>query len=89
MDCVTVQYLRRRSLLRWDLQVCLNLVINIDILHSQLVISSDSKQLTEEQRDKLFADINGASDFMGWNVEIISPSFISNSMLARLQFEND
>jgi ribonuclease H2 subunit A len=47
---------------------------------------ADSKQLTEEQRNKLFADMNSASDSMGWNVEIISPSFISNSMLARCKY---
>ncbi|XP_062507785.1 ribonuclease H2 subunit A-like [Corticium candelabrum] len=47
---------------------------------------ADSKQLSEEKREKLFEDIKKATEFVGWSVEILSPSFISTSMLARSKY---
>ncbi|GAB0098453.1 Ribonuclease [Sergentomyia squamirostris] len=47
---------------------------------------ADSKQLTEEKREQIFYDINTrkeALDNMGWAVEVISPNYISQSMLRR------
>ncbi|XP_055712498.1 ribonuclease H2 subunit A [Phlebotomus papatasi] len=47
---------------------------------------ADSKQLTEEKRESIFWDINSrkaALDNMGWAVELISPNYISQSMLRR------
>ena len=43
---------------------------------------ADSKTLNEEQREKLFEMINTA-EYLGWKVEILSPTHISNSMLQR------
>ena len=43
---------------------------------------ADSKTLNEEQREKLFEMINTA-EYLGWKVEILSPSHISNAMLQR------
>ncbi|GFO25809.1 ribonuclease [Plakobranchus ocellatus] len=44
---------------------------------------ADSKTLTEEQRDTIFADINSSLDILGWMVEILTPTYISSSMLRR------
>ncbi|RUS79987.1 hypothetical protein EGW08_012252 [Elysia chlorotica] len=44
---------------------------------------ADSKTLTEEQRDNIFSEINSALDLLGWMVEILSPAYISRSMLRR------
>ncbi|GFS18918.1 ribonuclease [Elysia marginata] len=44
---------------------------------------ADSKTLTEEQRDKIFSEINSSLDLLGWMVEILSPAYISRSMLRR------
>ena len=43
----------------------------------------DSKTLTEEQRENLFAKINEATDKIGWIIDILSPYMISTSMLKR------
>ena len=44
----------------------------------------DSKVLKEVQRDELFGKINeNTSKFMGWIITILSPNFLSNSMLSR------
>ena len=44
----------------------------------------DSKALKEEQRDELFTTINQkSSEFLGWIITILSPNFLSNSMLSR------
>ncbi|XP_064599605.1 ribonuclease H2 subunit A-like [Liolophura sinensis] len=47
---------------------------------------ADSKTLNEEQRDGLFEKIKNATDVMGWMVDILSPAFISNSMLRRIKY---
>lgn len=44
---------------------------------------ADSKTLTEEQRDNIFLEINSSLDLLGWMVEILSPAYISRSMLRR------
>lgn len=47
----------------------------------------DSKKLTEEQREKLFAILNEASnDFVGWMVDILSPTYLSTSMLSKTKY---
>ena len=44
----------------------------------------DSKVLKEEQREKLFSSINEITpDFMGWIITILSPNYLSTSMLSR------
>ena len=83
MDCVSALCPRRNDLLKWDLLVR-SRDIGLNFHVKQLIqIFSDSKQLSEEKREKLFEDIKKATEFVGWSVEILSPSFISTSMLAR------
>lgn len=47
---------------------------------------ADSKTLSEEQRDELFSKLNAAGDCLGWIVNILSPNYISNSMLRRSKY---
>jgi ribonuclease H2 subunit A len=49
----------------------------------EYVLSLDSKTLTEEQREEIFSKIADSTDLMGWMVDILSPAFISRSMLRR------
>ena len=44
----------------------------------------DSKVLKEEHRNTLFSAINESNSFMGWIITILSPNFLSTSMLSRL-----
>lgn len=43
----------------------------------------DSKTLSEEQRDRMFDDLNENTDKIGWMVHILSPHYISTCMLRR------
>jgi len=47
------------------------------------ILLADSKQLTEEQREKLFEVIKGAPDTVGWAVTVLQPQHISESMLRK------
>lgn len=47
---------------------------------------ADSKTLTEEQREAIFDKILEANEMMGWMVEVLSPTFISTSMLSRTKY---
>ncbi|KAH3705449.1 ribonuclease H2 subunit A-like [Dreissena polymorpha] len=47
---------------------------------------ADSKTLTEEQRDSIFEQLSGAREIIGWMVELLSPTYISNSMLRRSKY---
>ena len=46
---------------------------------------TDSKVLSEEKRDGIFKSISSSegSEWLGWKVEVLSPSAISNGMLQR------
>jgi len=44
---------------------------------------TDSKTLTEENRNILFEKLQKSSDTIGWIAEILMPRFISASMLKR------
>lgn len=44
---------------------------------------SDSKTLTENERERLFAKMEEDGDFVGWALDILSPNLISTSMLGR------
>ncbi|KAF5275894.1 hypothetical protein FQR65_LT04133 [Abscondita terminalis] len=44
---------------------------------------ADSKALTEEKRDAIFTKLCGNTEVVGWAVDVISPNYISNSMLSR------
>lgn len=43
----------------------------------------DSKVLSEEKREELFAALSSADEVLGWKVQILSPNYISTSMLQR------
>ena len=43
----------------------------------------DSKQLTEEQREKLLEKVLDNNDYIGWAVHLLSPNYISTSMNKR------
>lgn len=45
--------------------------------------AADSKTLTEEQRENLFESIHKNNDYIGWSIELLSPTFISNCMYKR------
>eukprot|EP00112_Aurelia_sp_Birch-Aquarium-sp1_P026150 Seg909.14 transcript_id=Seg909.14/GoldUCD/mRNA.D3Y31 product="Ribonuclease H2 subunit A" protein_id=Seg909.14/GoldUCD/D3Y31 len=47
---------------------------------------ADSKTLTEDAREELFGKIDTNKDFIGWMIELISPTFISNKMLQRTKY---
>lgn len=46
---------------------------------------ADSKQLTAEQREKLFADIKN-SKLLGWEVDVLSPEEMSAKMMRRNKY---
>lgn len=46
--------------------------------------TSDSKTLTEEERERLFRLIKAQAE-LGWHVDIISPETISDKMLRTLE----
>lgn len=43
----------------------------------------DSKTLSENERNKLFAKMEADGDFVGWALDVLSPDLISTSMLGR------
>lgn len=44
---------------------------------------SDSKTLTEAERENLFQKLDEARSYVGWALQILSPNTISTSMLQR------
>lgn len=53
------------------------------LLAFSLTFFSDSKTLTENERERLFAKMEEDGDFVGWTLDILSPNLISTSMLGR------
>ncbi|GCB71244.1 hypothetical protein scyTo_0008790 [Scyliorhinus torazame] len=47
---------------------------------------ADSKTLTEKEREKLFAKLDEANDFIGWALQVLSPNLISNTMQQRTKY---
>ncbi|CAM5169833.1 unnamed protein product [Eretmochelys imbricata] len=47
---------------------------------------ADSKTLTEAEREQLFGTLDGARDFVGWALHILSPNLISTSMQQRVKY---
>ncbi|XP_037830840.1 ribonuclease H2 subunit A isoform X2 [Kryptolebias marmoratus] len=47
---------------------------------------SDSKTLTEAERENLFQKLDEAKSFVGWALNILSPNVISTSMLQRTKY---
>lgn len=47
---------------------------------------ADSKTLTEEKRESLLDSIVNAGDMIGWLLEVLSPTVISNNMLRRSKY---
>ena len=48
--------------------------------------AADSKQLKEEDRDDILDKIHANKDYIGYSVSILSPNFISYSMLGRQNY---
>jgi hypothetical protein len=48
-----------------------------------LTFFPDSKTLTENERERLFAKMEEDGDFVGWALDVLSPNLISTSMLGR------
>lgn len=55
----------------------------VDMKIKSICFLLDSKTLKEEQRDELFANLSEEKNTLGWVVDILSPNFISNSMLKK------
>ncbi|XP_073443522.1 ribonuclease H2 subunit A isoform X2 [Dendrobates tinctorius] len=47
---------------------------------------ADSKTLSEAERERLFEKLDGALDFIGWTLHILSPNVISTSMQQRAKY---
>ncbi|XP_028679191.1 ribonuclease H2 subunit A [Erpetoichthys calabaricus] len=47
---------------------------------------ADSKTLSEDEREKLFAKLSEANSYIGWAIQILSPNSISTSMLQRAKY---
>ncbi|XP_040592671.1 ribonuclease H2 subunit A [Mesocricetus auratus] len=47
---------------------------------------ADSKTLTENERERLFAKMEEEGDSVGWALDILSPNLISTSMLGRVKY---
>lgn len=47
---------------------------------------ADSKTLSENEREKLFAKVDAAKDFIGWALQVLSPNYISTSMQQRAKY---
>ncbi|KAM9312878.1 ribonuclease H2 subunit A [Gastrophryne carolinensis] len=47
---------------------------------------ADSKTLSEAERERLFEKLDGASEFIGWALHILSPNVISTSMQRRTKY---
>lgn len=48
-----------------------------------VVLLSDSKTLTEAEREALFEKLDEAKSYIGWALQVLSPNTISTSMLQR------
>ena len=51
-----------------------------------LTFFPDSKTLTENERERLFAKMEEDGDFVGWSLDVLSPNLISISMLGRVKY---
>ncbi|KAK2501604.1 hypothetical protein MC885_016001 [Smutsia gigantea] len=47
---------------------------------------ADSKTLSENERNRLFAKMEADGDFVGWALDVLSPNLISTSMLGRVKY---
>ncbi|CAH3036999.1 unnamed protein product [Porites lobata] len=47
---------------------------------------ADSKTLSEEQREELFKTVDENKEFIGWAINILSPNYLSKSMLKRTKY---
>lgn len=48
-----------------------------------VISSTDSKTLSEAERENLFQKLDEASSYVGWALQILAPNTISTSMLQR------
>ncbi|XP_029413257.1 ribonuclease H2 subunit A isoform X2 [Nannospalax galili] len=47
---------------------------------------ADSKTLSENERQRLFAEMEKDGDYVGWALDVLSPNLISTSMLGRVKY---
>lgn len=47
---------------------------------------ADSKTLSENERERLFAELVKDGDYVGWALDVLSPNLISTSMLGRVKY---
>lgn len=70
---------------------CIRILKNTQIIWSVwliiftnvLLFLSDSKTLTEAEREALFEKLDEAKSYIGWALQVLSPNTISTSMLQR------
>lgn len=71
---------------RWHLNVkehTNNMIIIMNCYNKCFVLLSDSKTLTEAEREALFEKLDEAKSYVGWALQVLSPNTISTSMLQR------
>ncbi|XP_073076132.1 ribonuclease H2 subunit A isoform X2 [Manis javanica] len=56
------------------------------VLDLEALKVADSKTLSENERNKLFAKMEADGDFVGWALDVLSPDLISTSMLGRVKY---
>lgn len=47
---------------------------------------ADSKTLSENERERLFSEMEKEGDYVGWALDVLSPNLISTSMLGRVKY---
>lgn len=58
-------------------------MISVMNYFNKCVLLSDSKTLTEAEREALFEKLDEAKSYIGWALQVLSPNTISTSMLQR------
>lgn len=58
-------------------------MISVMNYFNKFVLLSDSKTLTEAERETLFEKLDEAKSYIGWALQVLSPNTISTSMLQR------
>uniref|UniRef100_A0A3Q3KMT5 Ribonuclease n=1 Tax=Monopterus albus TaxID=43700 RepID=A0A3Q3KMT5_MONAL len=57
----------------------------LKLIHCVIPLS-DSKTLTEAERERLFQKLDESRNYVGWALQILSPNTISTSMLQRTKY---
>lgn len=62
--------------------------VSLASINKCTVLLTDSKTLTEAERETLFEKLNEAKSYIGWALQVLSPNTISTSMLQRYLMKN-